>query len=43
MNITNIIPVISDAEKETYLEISEPDKKITLSTLKKYLETIDFK
>jgi AAA15 family ATPase/GTPase len=41
--ITKILPVIKDNGQLSFFEISEQDKKMTLSAVKEYLEVADFK
>lgn len=42
LNITKITPVLKDNEQQTTLEFSEQDRKLTLSSIREYLQTIDF-
>ena len=42
MNITKITPALKDYETQTTISFSEQDRKLTLSTIKEYLQTVDF-
>lgn len=42
MNITKITPVLKDNEQQTTIVFSEQDRKLTLSTIREYLQTMDF-
>ena len=42
INITKITPVLKDVEGQTAIEFTEQDRKLTLATIKEYLQTADF-
>ena len=42
MNVTKITPVQKETEYQTIISYSEQDRKLTLATIKDYLQTADF-
>lgn len=42
MNVTKITPVLKDNQHQTTIVFSEQDQKLTLATIKEYLQTADF-
>ena len=42
MNVTKITPVSKDVEQQTIISFTEQDRKLTLATIKEYLQTADF-
>lgn len=42
LNITKISPVLKHVKAQTSLEFSEQDRKLTISTVKEYLQSVDF-
>jgi len=42
MNVTKITPALKVVEYQTAIEFSEQDRKLTLATIKEYLQTADF-
>jgi hypothetical protein len=42
MNVTIITPVLKDFPPQTTIVFSEQDRKLTIATIKEYLQTADF-